>query len=311
MAQKPLSEIEYFSQHGDAIGFPAAYDGRAYDLMMRGLQGQLQTSQLMTDLSNKLTDLAKIYAGGRPDLLFYSSKPTEFPVLIKPFQSVKNKIFRINCAWNRDFPSAPKKFPFVSKDNFLEHDKINDLFRTRLVCKYMDGPEFIALGIKEMCDQKNIEFRHYSMSTENGYHSWHCYMKISGEILSGDEVAVRQIWLEIQITTQLTELITGLTHDLYDGARNLSSSRSDTDWKWRPESQQFKATYLGHTLHLLEGIIQTFRDDVLGINPTQSSANSNDHGGKKDERVNTDMMAFETGPAFERTAENGEGGQKS
>jgi hypothetical protein len=103
------------------------------------------------------------------------------------------------------------------------------------------------------------------MNSDMGYYAWHCYMRIPLEIMIHDSVEIKKIWFELQVTTQLAEVITGLTHGLYEGQRVRSSRAMANEWRWRPKSQQFRSAYLGHTLHLLEGIIQTFRDEVLGL----------------------------------------------
>jgi hypothetical protein len=78
------------------------------------------------------------------------------------------------------------------------------------------------------------------------------------------EVQERHIWVEIQLTTQLAEVITSLTHGLYAERREGTARAKHGVWKWDAGSQRFRSAYLGHGLHLLEGVIQIFRDDVLG-----------------------------------------------
>jgi hypothetical protein len=63
--------------------------------------------------------------------------------------------------------------------------------------------------------------------------------------------------------TQLAEVITSLTHVLYEERRDGTADGGDGSWKWEARSQRFRSAYLGHGLHLLEGIIQTFKDEML------------------------------------------------
>lgn len=220
----------------------------------------------MGELTAFLVDLASNYAGGRPELLYYPAKPTDLQLLVKPYASMLTKVYRINCLHNRSYPAAPQD-GIVDHAALYSHPKMNDLIRTRLVCKYMDGPKFVAEGMKRFCDRRGLGYRSYPMHSETGYHAWHCYIRTPVDMAVGDTVEVRDIWLELQVTTQLAESITALTHGLYEASRAEASGRSSSAWRWDPRTQQFRSAYLGHTLHLLEGIIQTFRDEVLGLEP--------------------------------------------
>jgi hypothetical protein len=129
----------------------------------------------------------------------------------------------------------------------------------------MDGPKFVCAELSTYCADKNIPCHYRELSTDAGYYAWHFYFKAPVEIMPlGGDVESRLMWVEIQLTTQLAEVIGALTHGLYEERRTGRSSQ-DGDWKWDANSQRFRSAYLGHGLHLLEGIIQTFRDDVLGL----------------------------------------------
>ncbi len=115
------------------------------------------------------------------------------------------------------------------------------------------------------------------MNNDAGYYARHCYIGLPVELMISDRVEERSIPFELQITTQLAEAITSLTHELYEGSRASRSVSGEGEWRWQPETQRFRSAYLGHSLHLLEGLIQIFRDEVLGLNsgsPIQSDADS-------------------------------------
>lgn len=264
--EKP-SEAQYFAKHGAALGLPNPLeDGkRVYDFNMTSAKNHLQLNNgLMAELIQFLIGLADGYANNRPELLYYPSKPADLQVLIKPYASMLTKIYRINCLQNRGYPAAPKD-GFINLDSIYDHIKMNDLLRARLVSKYMDGPKFIAAGLAQFCEIKGLEFRSYPMHSDTGYHAWHCYIRSPVDLVGKSGIETKIISFELQVTTQLAEVITGLTHGLYEVARVHSPRSVGDDWRWDPRSQQFRSAYLGHTLHLLEGIIQTFRDEVLGI----------------------------------------------
>lgn len=262
------SEAEYFARDGAALGFPAPLESgkRVYDFNLSGARNHLQLEGLMGELTDFLVELAVDYAGGRPGLLYYPTKPTDLQLLVKPYSSTLTKVYRINCLQNRNYPAAPRD-GFVDHAALYTHPKINDLIRTRLICKYMDGPKFVVEGIKRFCERRGLGYRSYPMHSETGYHAWHCYIRTPVDMAVGNAIEARDIWLELQVTTQLAESITSLTHGLYETSRTATSDRSSAEWRWDPRTQQFRSAYLGHTLHLLEGIIQTFRDEVLGLAP--------------------------------------------
>ena len=69
------------------------------------------------------------------------------------------------------------------------------------------------------------------------------------------------VLLEIQITTEMQHMLYELTHRFYDRERNLSP-KDPHSWKWDYRSARFSASYLSHTLHLLEGMILQLYEDT-------------------------------------------------
>lgn len=68
------------------------------------------------------------------------------------------------------------------------------------------------------------------------------------------------MWVELQFTTQLAEVISSLTHFQYESQR--LGEEFEEDWRWNVNSKQFRPFYIAHGLHLLEGIILEYRDAV-------------------------------------------------
>ena len=143
------------------------------------------------------------------------------------------------------------------------YEEIDDLVRTRIVCKYMDGPEFVCQELENYCKDADLEFNYREKSTDAGYYAWHFYFRSQVELMLDGEVRAYAMWVEVQLSTQLAEVITSLTHDLYEERREDGADIKNGGWNWDASSQRFRSAYLGHGLHLLEGVIQTFRDDVL------------------------------------------------
>jgi hypothetical protein len=278
VTQKPLFE-QYLLTTASELGFendPANAE-RSYKFNLRSAHQSVTSGDVMSGILAALKEMSQHYAGGNPTLLFYpSDRIDDLSLLQKPFRSTIDKIYRKNVLYNRSYPSAPP-------DGFIEvvhlYENIDDLLRTRLVCKYMDGPKYVCEHLDTHCKAQGIASYFRELSTDAGYYAWHFYFQAPAEIMINHIVEEKQIWVEIQITTQLAEVIGSLTHGLYEARR---SGRLDTEgrgWKWDAGSQRFRSAYLGHGLHLLEGIIQTFKDDVLGAQTIQSGDAGDGIGG--------------------------------
>ena len=130
----PLSQEQYFAEHGQSIGFPAPLEARRkpFEFNLSSAQTKLQSGELMSELIVRLNALDRTYAGGRPNLLYYPVNPSDLTVVVKPYSSVLTKIYRLNYLQNRRFPKAPNN-DFVTAENLYEHPQMNDLLRARLV----------------------------------------------------------------------------------------------------------------------------------------------------------------------------------
>jgi len=96
-----------------------------------------------------------------------------------------------------------------------------------------------------------------------GYYAYHFYVFIPVEIATPNlESRTISMRIEIQISSQLQEVLRKITHEFYEQRRN-SVEADAQQWKWDFQSNQFRAGYVSHTLHLIEAIIVQLRDDVL------------------------------------------------
>jgi hypothetical protein len=68
----------------------------------------------------------------------------------------------------------------------------------------------------------------------------------------------KNISFEIQITTQLQEVIRRLLHEYYEEKR--TEKATDEKWQWNYRSEEFSTNYLGHILHYVEGMIMDIRE---------------------------------------------------
>jgi hypothetical protein len=180
------------------------------------------------------------------------------PILhIKPFESFLLKTFRKNVLQNQNWPSPPYQ-GWLLPDNWF--DRINDTVRTMLVVKYLDGVSFLAEKIRHYCDGSNVPFHVDLEAKEEGYYAAHVYTRQRIEVPSPrwDTHSISPL-IEIQITTQLQELIRMLLHQHYEVRRKAISS-TGTKWQWDHQSEEFATNYLGHILHYVEGMVVGIRE---------------------------------------------------
>ena len=184
-------------------------------------------------------------------------KPEELDLDIKGFDSFFLKTGRRNAFENKNWPSEPDG-GWVTPENWFS--KIDDIVRTMVVVKYLDGVELLAVKLKQICDSSGLTSKIDLEASEEGYYAAHLYLEKEYSIptLEFDNEKVN-IKVEIQITTQLQEAINKLTHKYYEERRRKVKS-SDSKWQWRYESDEFIPNYLGHILHYIEGMIMEVRN---------------------------------------------------
>lgn len=183
----------------------------------------------------------------------------EAPQLVqKPFASAVNKCFRKNCAGNQSFPNPPNG-GWVTPVTM--YSRLNDLLRSTLVCKYVDGPAKLAQFLNNRAASMGLASRFDAESREQGYYAYHFYVTIPVGLLQSDFSEVETLLqVELQISTQLQEVMRKVTHDFYEDVRSLDVP-DDGKWKWEIDSNRFRAGYVSHALHLLESIIVQLRND--------------------------------------------------
>jgi hypothetical protein len=181
---------------------------------------------------------------------------------IKPFESLLIKTYRKNIIENNKWPDEPEN-GWILPNNW--YCRINDIIRTLLIVKYLDGMDFIINKINLHCEQFQKECETFYEAREEGYYAVHIYTKEEFEIPKVNwDTEIVKISIEIQITTQLQEVIRRLLHKYYEEKRKTVIKEQDTMWQWNYRSDEFIANYLGHILHYVEGMIVEIRDKQTG-----------------------------------------------
>jgi hypothetical protein len=182
-------------------------------------------------------------------------------LLVKPFDSFLLKTYRKNVLENRTWPAEPEG-GWILPNNWFS--RINDIIRTLFVVKYFDGVSFMIEKIDSLCKQQKMEFNVSLEAREEGYYAAHLTTKQLLEVpkINWD---TEKIWfsVELQVTTQLQEVIRKLLHKYYERKRGMIEEATEK-WRWDYRCDEFGANYIGHILHYIEGMIVEIRERQKG-----------------------------------------------
>lgn len=200
--------------------------------------------------------------------LFSSAEQYKPQLFRKSWSSFLLKTYRKNVVTNFNWPSPPVE-GWLNKENWFE--RVNDIIRTTMVVKYLDGVEFLAGSIAKIASGEALPFRCDFEAKDEGYYAAHVYVTVEVDVPSFTWDTVRlPLQLEIQLTTQLQDVIRRLTHTDYEQRR--VTAPSNIAWQWQYRNEQFVPNYLGHILHYIEGMIMEVRERPN----SRSSGDSND-----------------------------------
>ena len=269
---RPEGMDEYIQWAADNIGshFGEQPLESLYETNMNNVFNGVSQHPFFVGFSNKAKSWQAEYNHQTNSDLFTDSN--EPKLLVKPYGSVVEKTYRQNILWNKNFPNEPRG-GWYNHSNL--YSRFNDLVRGSMVCRFIDGPEFVAEAIRTYATDYGLNSRQYSQERDDGYYAYHVYIKFPVTVYDLDwsksDIFVE---VEIQITTQLQEVLRSLTHKFYEKQR-LQSSSDRGKWKWDFKSNRFKVGYLSHTLHLLESVILESRDNVMGLDEDDQEGVSN------------------------------------
>jgi ppGpp synthetase/RelA/SpoT-type nucleotidyltranferase len=261
ISEKPISVIEYKKwlqvQHSVEISnITQTY----YELTTTKAREDLSSSEFWKRFLGILKSSAEEYLLNQGGYNLFQTE--DHPkMLIKPFDSLVEKSFRNNVLTNKDWPQPPP-MGWILPENWFS--RTNDILRTSLIAKYMDGVQFLVEKIKSLCTDINLECFVSYEAREEGYYAAHVNIRYPFEIADPSMVvATTKMNVEIQITTQLQELIRTLTHRYYE-AKRCKFEEEEIKWQWNYRSDEFVPYYLGHILHYLEGMIMEVREGQRG-----------------------------------------------
>jgi ppGpp synthetase/RelA/SpoT-type nucleotidyltranferase len=226
-----------------------------YESVTIKIKADLEASQFWKDLIAELKEYDAQYSVSTGFPLQMRDQPKE--LLIKPFDSFLLKTYRKNVLLNRKWPTEPAD-GWILPNNWF--GKINDIARTLIAVKYLDGVQFLVDKLKSFSLARAVDCQDVLEARTDGYYAAHVYTKHTCEIpgMTWDTGQI-VVSCEIQITTQLQETIRRLLHKYYEQKRERPPKDS-FDWQWNYKSDEFGANYLGHILHYVEGMIMEIRE---------------------------------------------------
>jgi ppGpp synthetase/RelA/SpoT-type nucleotidyltranferase len=254
--EKPETFPDYIKWLKDGLSVNIGdRDRTRYDHVTSKMRQDFEKSEFWTQLINNLAIYDHEYQVGKGYNLFLSPNKPELD--IKSYDSFLLKTYRKNVLENESWPKEPEGGWMLPNNWF---SRINDIIRTLLTVKYFDGVDYVINKIESLCKEHEMEFQVFYEAREEGYYAAHSYTKQCFEIpaVTWDTQKIN-VSIEIQVSTQLQEVIRTLLHKYYDTKRKMVKKPIEK-WQWDYKCDEFCVNYLGHILHYVEGMILEVRD---------------------------------------------------
>jgi ppGpp synthetase/RelA/SpoT-type nucleotidyltranferase len=254
--QKPSTEIEYKLWLKSVHGFEL--DDRYefyYNTVVKQMKTRFEESDFWKKVINELPEINdKYFVKKGVHLLIPTNTPT---IYTKSLDSLIIKAFRKNILNNEKYPEAPIG-GWITPHNWFE--TINDIIRTTITVKYLDGVEFIIKELHGISQEFGYEFDSSFEAREEGYYAAHSGILFRTSIPDMNFSPMeKSLNIEIQVTTQIQEIIKTLLHKHYEEKRKINIPK-DYKWQWDHKCPEFTSNYLGHIIQYVEGMIVEIRD---------------------------------------------------
>ncbi len=207
-------------------------------------------------LIEELYNYESEYRGNHNGYDLLMKKPNDIDLSYKEWKDFLSKVWRKNVI-EREIWDGKQDETWITPLNWFE--SITDIVRTTIIVKYFDGTAFL---LDKMCNL----FRKYGYdcipdweARPEGYYAAHLNVFGEYELLFGIETQKKKISVEIQVTTQIKDVIREMTHKVYEKRRTRLFTPHNK-WQWDYKSKEFAPNYIGHILHYVEGTMMDIRD---------------------------------------------------
>jgi len=147
--------------------------------------------------------------------------------------------------------------------------QLNDLVRTRISCKFVDGVQFLASRLNDLGKTLGVRTERQWVGSLEGYFAQHVTFQAEVYFRFGGGVTPTTITCEVQVGTDLSTRVWESAHAIYEGARDTPDEPAE--WQWNPKDPRFVARELGHMIHLADGLLMQLRDSVSASKKESSS----------------------------------------
>jgi hypothetical protein len=222
------------------------------------LRRAFESSPYWAAVNNKLPSWAEEYSEKTGHRLFSGGTVPLLVLHQKPWDSFLNKTWRVNVRNNPNWP-APPVGGWVFPDTWFE--QFWDAVRARFAVRYLDGVAFLSNHLYQEAVRVSAGVRVETKAKETGYYAVHIVLSqnFAVQALDYGDPEPRRSEIEIQVTTELQEVVGELTHIHFE--RDRTSMDADVSgWQWEYARPEFSPYYLGHVLHWIEGVVMNLRD---------------------------------------------------
>ena len=162
------------------IGFDSHFE-KYYKINVQSLIINLESSAFWREFLTGLDEIDTKYRKDNNDLDLIHLPINQLRIKDKPVSSVIDKAFRQSIIENETtFDSADYYKGFVLPENVFE--KLNDIIRTEIIVKYLDGIDLIGDYIENLAKRYNYEINKKYLSKDEGYYALHLYISYNAEI---------------------------------------------------------------------------------------------------------------------------------
>lgn len=256
--EKPRSVKDYRrwldENHGVSID---QTDQTYYESVVRKLRSDFASSEFWGSLSESLRRWDAEFRI-RTGYKLVPDRDAVPELLEKPWESFLEKTFRKNIVHNEFWPDPPDGGWLLPPEWVT---RVSDCVRTSFVAQYLDGAKELSDRLIQLSESFDLSQKVDYEARSEGYYAIHVNI-VSDYALpkTNWDTQTREAAVELQVTTQLQNVIRRLTHQYYDNRRaEVEHHRSAEPWQWQYESDEFIANYLGHILHYVEGMIMEVR----------------------------------------------------
>ena len=179
MADKPTTVEQYKLWLRDQHNVDFRRTETHYDSVTRKIFADVEASPCWKALIAGLTRMDQAYQVKTAYKLFVEGSLVP-QLLTKSFDSFIVKTFRQNILDNQQWPDKPAETGWILPSCWFE--RINDIVRSLLVVKYLDGVTFAADQIVEIAKAQDTACIVELEAREEGYYAAHLYFPVACEI---------------------------------------------------------------------------------------------------------------------------------